>query len=84
MAYNISKNRIRSKWGCYWNTTWCNRHIEPQIESTGGWYPEAVTTFGLTSKNVGYIWWITKVRVKTADHDKINTVNSSLINDRLY
>lgn len=64
-------NRIRSKWGCDSNNKWCNQQLTPQIRTimTYGhgfmfstrWLD--ITTIGLTNRNVGYIWWLTKVSV---------------------
>lgn len=58
--YGNHQKRIRSKWGCDSGNKWCNRQIQPQIESFGFWSTKRVTTFRLTSSNIGYIWWITK------------------------
>ena len=64
-SYNVF-NRITSKWQCPWNERWCSTQPLIQYEFPGrenkGY---DVTTFGLSKMNVGYIWWITKVRVKT-------------------
>ena len=43
--------------------------LAPQYEDVSSWDeydfdPEYVPTMGLTKDNVGYIWYITKVRVK--------------------
>ena len=60
----ISFHRIRSKRGCDSQSKWCNRQLTTRKESTGGWRSKAVRTFYLTAKNVGYVWSVTKVRLK--------------------
>ena len=59
-------NRITSEWQCPWNERWCSTQPLIQYEFPGrenkGY---DVITFGLSKINVGYIWWITKVRVNT-------------------
>ena len=63
-------NRIRSKWGCDSNNKWCNQQLAPQIHTVTephgfmfGWRWFNITTIGMTNRNVGYIWRLTKVSV---------------------
>ena len=57
-------NRIRSKWRCSPRKTWCDRQLGPFKSYVGWWGNTPVRTFGLSTGNVGYFWYLTKVNSK--------------------